>query len=91
MKWRTDIINPSNVNRLFLQAGKCISDLEARIAALEASNSATTTSGGTVELTDTDDEDALRARARAAGIKSWHVKSIETLKAELATIEIESN
>lgn len=32
---------------------------------------------------DDDLETQLRAEAKAAGVTSWHVKSVETLKAEL--------
>ncbi len=32
-------------------------------------------------------EDALRAKAKAAGIKSWHVKRVDKLMVELAAID----
>ncbi|AUS00446.1 coil containing protein [Vibrio phage 1.275.O._10N.286.54.E11] len=36
-----------------------------------------------LEELEGDLETQLRAEAKAAGVKSWHVKSVETLKAEL--------
>lgn len=33
-----------------------------------------------------ESEDAIRAKAKEAGIKSWHLKSIDTLKEELGVI-----
>lgn len=45
--------------------------------------------GKTEELSEDEDneEKELRAKAKALGIKSWHVKSVNTLKEEIAAKE----
>jgi hypothetical protein len=40
-----------------------------------------------VPFSDEPDEATIRARAKELGIKSWHIKSIDTLTAEIAEKE----
>lgn len=42
------------------------------------------------EELDPEDEDAIRSKAKVAGIRSWHIKSIATLKQELAELHQEA-
>lgn len=39
------------------------------------------------EVDPADEKAELQAKAKALGIKSWHVKSVETLEKEIAELE----
>jgi ClpP class serine protease len=79
-----------------------INQIIDRLAALEASPVAETVAEAVqtvvepepaVETVQTDevltDDDAVRLEAKEAGVKRWHVKSIENLKIEIAALKTE--
>ena len=88
------------INMRFRALFVAVGEIIARLDALEAGTTAVTVqtdelpvedAHGAAELQEIEDieltDEQIREKAQEAGIKSWHVKSIDTLNTELAKLE----
>jgi len=98
-------ILPNALNKRFKMIVDTFREVMERLAALEAGTTAVTVQTDEQEQTRTDDNEQdyttadiidekspdhpVRVEAKAKGVSSWHVKSIDTLTAELAELSTE--
>jgi hypothetical protein len=93
-------IFPNMLNKRFRAITEAITVLEDRLDALETSGESVIADDSPVTETAVDaapvaddpvdpepTDDQIREQAKDKGIKSWHVKAIDTLKTELAELE----
>ena len=88
-------ILPNALNKRFRNIVDAFRDIVARLEALEAGSTAVTVQtdelpAEALSITDEKSPDhPVRVEAKAKGVTSWHVKSIDTLTAELAELKSE--
>ena len=88
-------ILPNALNIRFRSIVEAVNEIITRIEALEAGTSAVTVQtdelpAEAMSITDEKSPDyPVRVEAKAKGVTSWHVKSIDTLTAELAELKSE--
>jgi len=95
-----NIFRLMNINKKLREFAFYISKLEQRVEALEAGTSAVTVQTDEQIMDEREEEEIteeapvpeptdeeLRDQAQKAGVKSWHVKSIDKLRAELSELE----
>ena len=93
------VISPSVLSKRFREIIFALMELDRRLKALETSGVSVKAEDSPVVKSEVDasatpvnddvdepqesEDDAIRRRAKDSGIKSWHIKAIATLKAEL--------